>query len=162
MKNSCIHSFSYPFSLSEESRAAALGLEIPHDQQQSLIVLLAPHQDGTKQGRRCNYVANLVDVITSLVLEISFFEIEWMLEALFRGCKQNLKSSAKSKRLILQLPTVTSSSTRLMSPPRAGLAIGQIGKMPGTSRLKHTFTWFFMFLSYSPRVKIVEFFGDCV
>jgi len=26
------------------------GPEIPHDQQQSQIVLLAPHQDGTKQG----------------------------------------------------------------------------------------------------------------
>ena len=35
--------------------AAALGgSEIPHDQQQSQIVLLAPHRDGTKQGRRCN------------------------------------------------------------------------------------------------------------
>ena len=27
------------------------GLEKPHDQQQFQIVLLAPHKDGTKQGR---------------------------------------------------------------------------------------------------------------
>jgi len=30
-------------------------LGIPHGQQQFQIVLLAPHQDGTKQGRRCSY-----------------------------------------------------------------------------------------------------------
>jgi len=36
--------------------AAALGgLEIPHDQQQFQIVLLAPHQDGTKKGQRCSH-----------------------------------------------------------------------------------------------------------
>jgi len=35
--------------------SAALGeLGIPHGQQQSQIVLLASHQDGTKQGRRCS------------------------------------------------------------------------------------------------------------
>jgi len=31
------------------------GLGIPHGQQHFQIVLLAPHQDGTKQGRRCSY-----------------------------------------------------------------------------------------------------------
>jgi len=37
-------------------------LEIPHDFQQSLIVLLAPHHDETKQGRRCGHSAwSLVD-----------------------------------------------------------------------------------------------------
>ena len=37
--------------------AAAHGwLEIPHDFQQSLIVLLHPHKDHTKQGRRWNHV----------------------------------------------------------------------------------------------------------
>jgi len=33
--------------------AAQGGPEIPHDQQWSQIVLLAQHQDGTKQGQRC-------------------------------------------------------------------------------------------------------------
>jgi len=38
--------------------AAALGgLEISRGQQQSLIVLLAPHQDGTKQGPGCSHSA---------------------------------------------------------------------------------------------------------
>ena len=32
--------------------AARRGLGIPHGQQQSQIILLTPHQDGTKQGRR--------------------------------------------------------------------------------------------------------------
>ena len=36
--------------------AASGGLEIRHGFQQSLTVL-APHQDGTKQGWRCNYMA---------------------------------------------------------------------------------------------------------
>jgi len=31
------------------------GFGIPHGQQQFQIVLLAPHQDGTKQGRRCSH-----------------------------------------------------------------------------------------------------------
>jgi len=34
--------------------ATAVGLGIPRDQQQFQIVLLAPHQDGTKEGRRCS------------------------------------------------------------------------------------------------------------
>ena len=38
------------------ARVAALGgLEIPHDQQQSQIVLLASHQDRTKQGQRWSH-----------------------------------------------------------------------------------------------------------
>jgi len=35
--------------------AALVGIEIPHGQQKSQMVLLAPLQDGTKQGRRCNH-----------------------------------------------------------------------------------------------------------
>jgi len=35
--------------------AALRGPEIPHGQQKSQIVLLAPHQDGTKQDRRCSH-----------------------------------------------------------------------------------------------------------
>jgi len=50
-----IDSFSYPLFLSGGSRAAAAGgLEIPHGQQQSLVVLLALHEHGTKQRRRCS------------------------------------------------------------------------------------------------------------
>ena len=37
------------------AQAALGGHEICHDQQQSQIVLLAPHQDWTKQGRRCSH-----------------------------------------------------------------------------------------------------------
>jgi len=42
---------TFPFS--RVAGAAAPGLEIPHVQQQSQIVLLAPHQDGTKKSQRC-------------------------------------------------------------------------------------------------------------
>jgi len=39
------------------------GLEIPYDQQQSQIVPLAPHQDRTKQSRRCGQATwTLVDL----------------------------------------------------------------------------------------------------
>jgi len=42
---------AFPFG--RVAGAAALGgLDIPHVQQQLQIVLLAPHQDGTKQGWR--------------------------------------------------------------------------------------------------------------
>ena len=38
------------------------GLEAHHDQPKSLIVLLVPYQDGTKQGRRCSHSTwSLVD-----------------------------------------------------------------------------------------------------
>jgi len=37
------------------SRQTALELEIPHGQQQFQVILLASHQDGTKQGRRCSH-----------------------------------------------------------------------------------------------------------
>ena len=44
------------FLFARVAREAALGgHEIPHGQQQSQIVLLAPHQDGTKQGQRCSH-----------------------------------------------------------------------------------------------------------
>ena len=43
------------FPLGMVVEAVALGgLRIPHDQQQSHIVQLAPHQDWTKEGRRCS------------------------------------------------------------------------------------------------------------
>jgi len=43
---------------------------------------------------------------------------------------------------------------------RAGLTIGQTGQMPGASRLniKTLVYWFFIFLGFSPGVKIVELF----
>ena len=45
------------FPLGRVAGAEALGGPgIPHDQQQSQIVLLATHQDGIKQGRRCTVV----------------------------------------------------------------------------------------------------------
>ena len=37
--------------------AAALRLEIPHGRHQSQIVLLAPHHERIKPGRRCNHSA---------------------------------------------------------------------------------------------------------
>ena len=44
------------FPLWRVAGAAALGgLDIPHGQQQFQKVLLAPHQNGTKQGRRCSH-----------------------------------------------------------------------------------------------------------
>ena len=47
---------------------------------------------------------------------------------------------------------------------RAGLTTGQTGQMPGASRLniKTFLYWIFMFLGYSPRLKIVEIFDYCV
>ena len=43
------------------------GLQIPHGQQQSQIVLLAPHQNGTKQGRKCNHSTwSLDDLLVAL------------------------------------------------------------------------------------------------
>jgi len=48
------------FSLWWVPWAAALGeLGIPHGQQQFQIILLAPHQDGTQQGRRCSHSIGL-------------------------------------------------------------------------------------------------------
>jgi len=38
----------------EAGTATQGGVGIPHGQQQFQIVLLVPHQDGTKQGRRCS------------------------------------------------------------------------------------------------------------
>ena len=60
---SFICSFSCPLFLWGESRGAAAlgGPEIPRDQQQSQIVLLAPHQDGTKQGWRCSHATWSLD-----------------------------------------------------------------------------------------------------
>jgi len=46
--------FMLAFPLGRVAVTAALeGLGIPHGQQQFQMVLLAPHQDETKQGRRC-------------------------------------------------------------------------------------------------------------
>jgi len=45
-----IHSFSRPFFLVRVAEATALRkLEKPHGYRQTVTVLLAPHQDGTKQ-----------------------------------------------------------------------------------------------------------------
>jgi len=58
---SVIHSVSHPLFLWGGSREQQL--EIPHGFQQSVVVLLAPYQDGTKQGRRCNHATcSLVDL----------------------------------------------------------------------------------------------------
>ena len=61
-----IHSFIFTPAFPLRSVAGAVGqggLEIPLGQQQSLIVLLASHQDGTKKGRRCNHTTrSLVDL----------------------------------------------------------------------------------------------------
>ena len=44
------------FPLERVVGAAALRrLEIPHGQQQYLILLLAPHQDGTEKGQSCSH-----------------------------------------------------------------------------------------------------------
>ena len=53
----CIHYWSSPpllFSGGSWVAAALGGLEIPHGLPQSQVVLLTPHQGGTKQGRRSN------------------------------------------------------------------------------------------------------------
>jgi len=44
------------FPLGRFAWATSTGeLGIPQGQQQFQVVLLAPHQDGTKQGLRCSY-----------------------------------------------------------------------------------------------------------
>jgi len=54
--------FRAHFFFGEKRGAAPLGWpEIPHDQQHSRIVLLAPHQDGTKQGRWCSHTTWSLD-----------------------------------------------------------------------------------------------------
>jgi len=59
-------------SLRKVAGAAALwGLEITHDFQQPHIVLLAPHQDGTKQGRRCNHATWSLDELQAASLGCS-------------------------------------------------------------------------------------------
>jgi len=45
------------FPLGRDTGAAALELGIPHVQ----LVLLAPHQDETKQGRRCSHSTSALD-----------------------------------------------------------------------------------------------------
>jgi len=48
--------FTLAFRLGRVAGATALGGRgRPHGEQQFQIVLLAPHQDETKQGRRCSY-----------------------------------------------------------------------------------------------------------
>jgi len=48
--------FHAVFSLGRDAGATALGgLGIPHGQQQSQIILLAPHPDETRQGRRSSH-----------------------------------------------------------------------------------------------------------
>jgi len=52
-----IHKFPCPLFLYGGSRRQQpyRGLVIPHGQQQLQIILLAQHQEGTKQGRRCSH-----------------------------------------------------------------------------------------------------------
>ena len=51
------------------ARAAAPGgLGIPHRHQQFQIVLLAPHQDGTEQGRRCSHLNLALDDLRAAFL----------------------------------------------------------------------------------------------
>ena len=82
------------FPLGRVEEAAALwGLEIPHEQQQSQIVLLAQHQDGTQQSRRCNHStwSNIIKVLVQLLqkkkrhqpfsqLTAGFHQGKWRLE----------------------------------------------------------------------------------
>jgi len=56
MVHNLIHSFIFTFPLGSVAGTAALrGLEIPHGQQQFQVILLAPHQDETKQGWRWSH-----------------------------------------------------------------------------------------------------------
>jgi len=75
--NSFIFVPTYP--LERVAGAASLGgLEIPHDQQQSQIVLFIPHQDGTKQGWRCSHSTwSLGD--------------QWVAASRVRPCVQNVQ-----------------------------------------------------------------------
>ena len=57
---SVIHSFLCPVFLWGVSRG-----QIPHGQQQSQIVLLAPHQDGTKEDQRCSNATRSLDDLWS-------------------------------------------------------------------------------------------------
>jgi len=54
LRSSFIH-FHTRFSAQEARASKRTDSKIHHDQQHSQIVLLAPHQDGIKQGRRCNH-----------------------------------------------------------------------------------------------------------
>ena len=48
--------FHARFALGRVAGATSIGqLGIPPGQQQFQIVLLVPHKNGTKQGRRCSY-----------------------------------------------------------------------------------------------------------
>jgi len=47
--------FHADFPLGRVAGATTTELDIFHGQQQFQVVLLAPHQDGTKQGRRCSH-----------------------------------------------------------------------------------------------------------
>ena len=55
LRCSLIHSVIFIFGFPLARVAGAGRLEISHGQQQSQIVLPAPHQDGTNQCRRCNH-----------------------------------------------------------------------------------------------------------
>ena len=47
--------FVADFPLGKVTGEATIGHGKPHGQQKFQIVLLTPHQDGTKQGRRCSH-----------------------------------------------------------------------------------------------------------
>jgi len=60
--DSFIHSFLCPLFFTESRRGSSpRKTQNYHDQHQSQIVLLAPHQDGTKRGRRCSHATWSLD-----------------------------------------------------------------------------------------------------
>lgn len=61
--------YSFIFPLTRVARAALVEREIPHGQQQAQIIMLALHQNCTKQSRRCNHAAwSLVDIRSAFPL----------------------------------------------------------------------------------------------
>ena len=53
-RNDKAHDVTPAFPLGRVAEAAdAKELEMPHDQQQSLLVMLVPHRDGSNPGRKC-------------------------------------------------------------------------------------------------------------
>jgi len=65
LTHSFIFSFSCCFSFGESCKGSSpRGPGIPRDQQQSQIVLVAPHQEGIKQGRRCSHATWCLDPLS--------------------------------------------------------------------------------------------------
>jgi len=74
--HSFIFSFSCRFFFGESREGSSRrGTGIPRDQQQFQIVLLAPHQDGTKQGRRCSHATWSLDKLWAALPLV--FSVAW-------------------------------------------------------------------------------------